>query len=397
MAKSDSHIAEIQGSYGPITVSEMLIQKIWMRRDFETDGLKTRDGAALRILDPGVWNLQEGPDFKDARLEIGGRRVEGDVEVHFYARNWRNHGHSKDGAFNRVVLHIVLFEPSAREPPAATSNGKQPATLVLLPWLRKDIEEYAEDDAILSLEQRDQFELIAPLLRAPASRRRILLMEKSAIRLRQKVAAAQSRIARFGWRESCHISCLEILGYRRNRAPMAALALRYPLGKMATRACAPAEYVLEPGINWKRSGLRPANRPEVRLGQYCRVLNINPDWPSDLRAVEFPVGGGSPSVAASDFRKRADLPSLRRRVADGVLAGEIGGTRLDTLVCDGFIPLLAALQGFDLSDCWNYWYRGDSPDSLLQMLRLLAVADGRRWVLCNGYLQDGFQWLLDTA
>ena len=34
---------------------------------------------------PGIWNKEEGPDFKGAVLEIDGQSMRGDVEIHFYA------------------------------------------------------------------------------------------------------------------------------------------------------------------------------------------------------------------------------------------------------------------------------------------------------------------------
>jgi hypothetical protein len=397
MCAEENRIAEIQGTYGPITVSEMLIQKIWMRRDFEQSGLKTQQGSDLKIIDPGTWNLQGGPDFKDAILEIAGARVEGDVEVHFYARDWRNHGHFDDPSYNEVVLHVVLFEPAATESPVATCAGSVPNTFVLLPWLRKDLEEYAEDDAILGLEQRDQSEWIAPLLREPVSDRRRVLVEKSAVRYRQKVEAARKRIERFGWRESCHISCMEILGCRHNRAAMAALALRFSLDHMAGSARAADAYLSAEGINWNLNGMRPANRPERRIRQYCEILKANPDWPSRLRAIEFPSMVWEPLEGAAEYRKQAGLSESRRRVADEVLSDQVGGTRLDTLVCDGFLPLLAASRGTNLKDCWQCWYRGDSPDSVLRFVRATHTVDGRIWPLCNGLVQGGIQWLLENT
>ncbi len=43
-------LAEIQGLYGPITVPETLLQKIWMRRDFNIEKLTTIDGKPIKII-----------------------------------------------------------------------------------------------------------------------------------------------------------------------------------------------------------------------------------------------------------------------------------------------------------------------------------------------------------
>ena len=77
------HVEEIQGLYGPFTLTERVVQKIWLRQDFATAGLLTVSGKSLVVKDAGRWNLQEGPDFKEARLIVDGVEIVGDVEVHF--------------------------------------------------------------------------------------------------------------------------------------------------------------------------------------------------------------------------------------------------------------------------------------------------------------------------
>ncbi|MDP4879876.1 MAG: DUF2851 family protein, partial [Opitutales bacterium] len=68
---------EIQGLYGPFTLSERVVQKIWLRQDFETSDLTTVSGQSVVVKDPGRWNLLGGPDFKEARLVIDGQSVVG--------------------------------------------------------------------------------------------------------------------------------------------------------------------------------------------------------------------------------------------------------------------------------------------------------------------------------
>ena len=64
-----NHVEEIQGLYGPFTLTERVVQKIWLRQDFATARLLTVSGKTLEVKDPGSWNLQEGPDFKEASLD----------------------------------------------------------------------------------------------------------------------------------------------------------------------------------------------------------------------------------------------------------------------------------------------------------------------------------------
>ena len=65
-------IAEIEGEYGPVTISERLVQKIWARGEFRRTDLRTREGATLEIVDLGKWNLLGGPDFKGVAILVDG-------------------------------------------------------------------------------------------------------------------------------------------------------------------------------------------------------------------------------------------------------------------------------------------------------------------------------------
>ncbi len=98
MAGSLNQVHEMQGLYGPFTIAERVVQKIWLRRDFVTDRAVLADGQRLEIRSPGTWNLLGGPDFRGARLLLDGREITGDIEVHFHVSDWRAHGHEADRA-----------------------------------------------------------------------------------------------------------------------------------------------------------------------------------------------------------------------------------------------------------------------------------------------------------
>ena len=63
-------VLEMQGLYGPYSLSERVLQKIWLRQDFSADELRTVSGQRLRIEFPDNWNHLGGPDFKDAFFQI---------------------------------------------------------------------------------------------------------------------------------------------------------------------------------------------------------------------------------------------------------------------------------------------------------------------------------------
>ena len=146
-------VAEIQGLYGPFTVTERLMQKIWLRGEFDATQAIAEDGRSLQILHPGRWNLLGGPDFLDARIRLGCVELEGDVELHLYAEDWGAHAHAADGAYDRVVLHVVMFPPPIGGQ-ARRADGSLIPTLVLLPLLLHDLEEYAAEDGVERLASR---------------------------------------------------------------------------------------------------------------------------------------------------------------------------------------------------------------------------------------------------
>jgi hypothetical protein len=63
-------------------VDERIVQAIWHEQLLHGDRLATCSGKPVRVIDPGKWNGEAGPDFRTAELEIGGRRLRGDVEIH---------------------------------------------------------------------------------------------------------------------------------------------------------------------------------------------------------------------------------------------------------------------------------------------------------------------------
>ena len=86
---------------------EVLLQFIWRHRYFNHHELATEAGEPLQILSPGVLNSNQGPDFLQARIRIGGILFEGPVELHLKTSDWLKHGHDGDNHYREVILHVV--------------------------------------------------------------------------------------------------------------------------------------------------------------------------------------------------------------------------------------------------------------------------------------------------
>jgi hypothetical protein len=395
---SPSAVAEIQGLYGAFSFSEKLLQKIWLRGDFDRAAARLPDGARLRIVHPGKWNLLGGPDFTDARLRCGEnaeRETTGDIEVHLRAVDWDVHGHARDPAYDKVMLHVVLFPPE-RGHVTRGAGGRSIPVLALLPLLHRGLEEFAADEAVELLANRPLARLPAELGMLPAAECAALLHRHAASRWQEKVRYARLRIDRLGWNSACHHAALEILGYRFNRGPMLRLAGEWPLEKWSEGLVDSLLVYVAETDGWSLQGVRPANHPRTRLRQYSAWTFARPDWPT----LVMQFGATLPELAAAtplgtpDARRVHQLTSLRARIGDEICANAIGGTRLNTLICDGFFPLIAAATSRNFEALWHHWFCGDLPPWLASGLRQLGYFDGRSQPASHGCAQGLLGWFL---
>jgi len=389
-------VQEIQGLYGPFTLSERVLQKIWLRQDFAKDQLRTNQGQLLEVKDPGRWNFQEGPDFKEACLLIDGEAVQGDVEVHFSVSDWLLHDHQSNPNFDQVVLHVVLHTPEASEASARTSRGAIPALLSLLPILEHDLEAYATDEALLALEQVDDLEWVAHFLELSLAERVEKLNELALVRWRQKLKFATKRLLSVGWDEACHQFCLEVLGYARNRAPMARLALEYPLAAFRSQSLGVDRLYGEQIGKWRLNGLRPANHPLKRLEQYSMLIERHPQWPQALKHTLRQINLASGLDTTANVRQALNTYCVCDQLRLGVFSGILSASRFHTLMVDAFLPLATAAGQLDGVPLWMHWWPGDVPEGLERFLKQAQVTTQQQ-ARTNGLLQGALALFLERG
>ena len=125
------------------------------------------------------------------------------------------HGHHQDPAYAKVILHVILYPTqNSKSKLLHRTAGKIP-TLVLLPYLLKSIEEYAEEFAMEKLAGISSSSSIPENFPENWNEAREMARE----RWIQKCLYAQKRLDSTGWEGACHQWFLEVLGYRRNRMP----------------------------------------------------------------------------------------------------------------------------------------------------------------------------------
>jgi hypothetical protein len=200
-------------------LNEHLLQLIWQHQRFQRDALHTTDAQPIKVLHPGFWNRESGPDFQRAIVQIGGEWPKsGDVEIDLSTSGWHNHRHDQNPAYYEVILHVVW-----------EAKGEQPRTLPTLA-LKSQLDAPLEELALWLGE--DPSAIPAPLLGQCCPPLRDLagekvseiLREAAHNRLQAKATQFQARARQAGWDQSLMEGLFGALGYKNNVWPMRRLA-----------------------------------------------------------------------------------------------------------------------------------------------------------------------------
>lgn len=351
-------VEEIDGPYGPFAIGERAIQRLWASGEVRGPMAAT-SGAKIEIIHPGDWNRGAGPDFLGAEILIEGQRVRGDIEIHLRSADWHAHGHERDPHFAHVILHAVLL-PGAKD--ITTSSGHRPETVVLLPYLPRDLEDLAEEDALLEL--RGRAGEVARRVLSVEPNLTLGLKRRALERFRAKTKYARQRIKSVGWEAACHELFVESLGLGGNRAPMSELAKAHSPEQMLLLGL--DVLYMEKCGRWRLRGLRPAGHPYRRLAQYLELNLRRPGWRSQVSAWAATLGS-------------TPLNSARRRLFDDILGCILPDGRADTLVINALLPLLQDPK-VTLDRPWLDWPPGNHPDDVHEARGVLGLpGPARNW------------------
>lgn len=91
---------------------EQLLHYVWKHKIFPLSLLQTTSGRPVEVIDPGLPNMNAGPDFFNAKLKIDGTLWVGNVEVHTQASDWLLHRHDRDKAYD-TVIHSIRYDSEA--------------------------------------------------------------------------------------------------------------------------------------------------------------------------------------------------------------------------------------------------------------------------------------------
>lgn len=349
-------------------MTEAFLQYVWHHNMLEGP-LYTTEGLPVVVERPGELNRDAGPDFFDARLEIGGVRWAGNVEVHIKSSDWNLHKHSSDKSYNNVILHVVYVNDAD----IVLENGKTMATLVIadaIPeqaWENYDDLMNPRDGSAIPCASR-LAEIPEMLFRNSQDRLLVERMER-----KSDDAGRLLRESKGGWEQACYWLTARYFGGKTNAFPFELLAKVTPLGIVAKIKDNPfrvealyfgqagllegefaddypqalqreynylsAAYGLTPkeGHLWKFFRVRPAGFPTLRISQFANLMAKSDNLFSQLlESDDVGVLRTLFKVDASEYwhtHYRFDQVTSHRKKS-------LGTREVDSILINAWAPLL---------------------------------------------------------
>jgi len=378
-------LRDAASDYVPIPITERLVQCLWYDQRLTSGGLRTTDGRPVRVLFQGWWNLEAGPDFHHATIQVGDEPEQcGDIEVHLRAEDWFHHGHQQDPLYSRVLLHVVLWNSATARSPVG-SRGRPIPQVALESQLAAPLEMLYDEIDIDSYPYHvaDRGGRCAALLGGvEAAVVRNLLDEAGEERFTQKCRRFRRWTHRVGPDQAFYEAWMEALGYKANKRPFRLLAQRLPLAALANqraalpallfgvasflpvslpagRATASRRYIRSlwsrwwklrpefadrvlPEKAWRRHGVRPTNHPHRRLAAAALLLQRHRDLlGKTLGALEAGRDPTAPFTGLRDefWAHHYTLEGRRHPAATEL----IGPDRARELAANVLLPFAAAL------------------------------------------------------
>jgi len=244
---------------------ERLLQAIWSRQRLKRDELRMTDDRPVRVLHPGFWNREAGPDFRGAVLTLGDdAAIGGDVEVDLGSDGWRGHGHDRNPAFANVVLHVV-WDTSARR------QLEHPTLVIreLLDAPLTELQDLLDGELPPPLVEAQQGRCSAPLRGLEPAALHRLLREAARVRLEARASQLCARARQAGWQQTLIEGVLRALGYKHNAWPL------QRIGELAPTLAGTLGGAKSDALHWQAlllgvSGLLPAASNSSTASSYLR-------------------------------------------------------------------------------------------------------------------------------
>ena len=361
---------------------EEFLYYIWENRLTDKD-LKTMEGESVEVVATGYRNTDSGPDFLEAKIQIGDKLWAGHVEIHVKSSDWNRHGHQNDKAYKNVILHVVYendlqvngiptlelkghFDESLFAQyqklivsktwiPCEKSIAQVPV-FTSLSWLDRMAVERLESKsgAVTKLLEDNQFDWEDALYK--------LLMRYFGLKVNNEAFEYLANILPFKTLLKHADNLLQVEAMLMGCAGFFEddFAEEYPLLLKREYSVMKAKFNLltMPAERWRFMRMRPSNFPTIRLAQMAQLIHKNGCLFSKIKAAKDTAEAKALfDVAASEywethwrFNKRlpqCDSPTDQKSGTVGLsyhgsrkTPKHLGKTTADVLIINAVAPLL---------------------------------------------------------
>ena len=340
---------------------EEFLYYLWENRLTDKD-LKTTEGEAVEVVATGYRNTDSGPDFLEAKIQIGDKLWAGHVEIHVKSSDWNRHGHQTDKAYKNVILHVVYENDThVNDIPTLELKGHFDETL------------FSQYQKLIS--SKNWIPCEKSIAKVPVFTRLSWLDRMAVERLESKSETVTKILEtnQFDWEDALYKLLMRYFGLKVNNEAFEYLANILPFKTLLKHAdnlvqveamlmgCAgfleddfTEDYPLllkrefnvmkakfnlltMPAERWKFMRMRPSNFPTIRLAQMAQLIHKNGGLFSKIRAAKATAEVKALfDVAASDYWET----HWRLGVATEPKTKHLGDTTIDVLIINAVTPLL---------------------------------------------------------
>lgn len=311
--------------------------------------VKASSGCDVEILNPGMHNLDAGPDFSAAMIRIANTEWGGNVEIHVKASDWKRHGHHNDPAYDSVILHVVGVDDES----VKRTDGSEILQVCVAPPA-----EFYDRYALLT-ENIDSPTCLGWIDTIPKIKRVDWLGALGIERINDKALYMKSILESSGsdWQQTIFILIARALGFGLNGLPFELLAKSLPLNYVMRHRDNPLQVE---ALVFGQAGL--LNPGEYQYDEYYMSLCREYDFLRKKYGLS-PIKG---ELWKYSRTRPQNFPHRRMAILSAMLTD---GMQLYTHILEakGDYDILMECLDFKASDYWHFHSRFGEAESRIPL------------------------------
>ena len=343
-------------------MKESFFQAVWQYRLFDWKNLKTTQGENLIILNPGTLNHDSGPDFFNAKIQIGTLTWAGNIELHIRSSDWKKHAHEQDINYGNIILLVVAEddEPLANVPTLELKDHLKPELFDRYLSIIQSLEEIP-CARFLSNADLTVFNLLSERMMVERLENKCLTLEKVLIQNNGNWEDAFYKVlaGNFGFKTNkepfeylSKQTPIQVLGKERNNPLQPQALLMGQAGFLQTTPTDSYQKELKaiysyqqkkhnlepiPVHLWKFMRTRPANFPTLRLSQFASLLfKTNKMLMECINFQNIADANNFFDIEAENYWQK----HIRFGVEGGNKSTKLGTTAINLLLINTVIPFM---------------------------------------------------------